>query len=53
MMCEKLWFETKKGDNHIKNRFYYIYLTVSQNIPHSTKTDMLTYNFDLDKPCFT
>ena len=41
MLCEKLWFETKKGGNHIKTTFYHIYVTVSHNIQHSIKTDIL------------
>ena len=53
MLCEKLWFETKKGDNHTKTIFYLTYKTASNNVPHSTKTDMLTYNFYQDTPLLT
>ena len=41
MLFEKLLFYTKKGANHIKATFYHIYVTVSHNIPHSIKTDIL------------
>ena len=35
-----------------KSPFYHIYVTVSHNITHSTKADMLTHMFYLDKPLF-
>ena len=36
-----------------KSPFYHIYVTVGHNITHSTKADMLTHMFYLDKPIFT
>ena len=36
-----------------KSPFYHIYVTVSHNITQSSKADMLTHMFYLEKPLFT